>query len=92
MVGLKIEAERLAEIRSLRIKAMGGSRGGYARLAEIHEELDLAAAIHRRLRCTVLDVTNLAIEEAAQRVVRLIDQVGTRATRSRGAGFDPATD
>ncbi len=49
-------------------------RGGksYAHLAEIYEELDYAQAIHRRLGCPVLEVSDLSIEEivAAHRPAR----------------------
>jgi [pyruvate, water dikinase]-phosphate phosphotransferase / [pyruvate, water dikinase] kinase len=76
VVGLTIDAERLAEIRSARVRSMGG--GGrnrrYAEMVEIYEELDEAAALHRRLGCPVIDVTGLSIEETAHRVVRLVDR------------------
>lgn len=74
LVGLKIDAERLAEIRGRRAASMGGrTKGEYASLAEIHEELEYAADLHKRLGCPVIDVTHLAIEEAAHRVIRLIE-------------------
>jgi regulator of PEP synthase PpsR (kinase-PPPase family) len=75
IVGLTIDAQRLAEIRRVRVRNMGG--GGnrqYAELLEIYEELDQAAALHRRLGCPVLDVSELSIEETAHRVVRLVEQ------------------
>ncbi len=75
VVGLTIDAERLSEIRGLRVKSMGGgSNRQYAELVEIYEELDEAAALHRRLGCPVIDVTGLSIEETAHRVVRLVDR------------------
>ncbi len=74
IVGLTIDAERLADIRQIRVRHMGGSNRGYAQLAEIYEELDEAAAIHRRLGCPVIDVTGLSIEETAHRIVRLVDR------------------
>ena len=72
MVGLTIEAERLAEIRSNRVAAMGGPQKRYAGLLEIYEELEQAAAIHRRLGCPVLDVSDLSVEETAMRVIRIV--------------------
>jgi [pyruvate, water dikinase]-phosphate phosphotransferase / [pyruvate, water dikinase] kinase len=75
IVGLTIDAQRLAEIRRVRVQNMGG--GGnrqYAELLEIYEELDEAAALHRRLGCPVLDVSELSIEETAHRVIRLVEQ------------------
>ncbi len=75
LVGLTIDAEKLSEIRGLRVKSMGGgSNRQYAELLEIYEELDEAAALHRRLGCPVIDVTGLSIEETAHRVVRLVDR------------------
>ena len=75
IVGLTIDAQRLAEIRSERIALMGGDRR-YANLNEIYEDLEHAAAIHRRLGCPVIDVSELSIEEIALRIV---------ARRSSGA-------
>ncbi len=45
----------------------------YAELVEIYEELEHADAIHRRLGCPVLDITELSIEETAARVVKLVE-------------------
>jgi regulator of PEP synthase PpsR (kinase-PPPase family) len=74
IVGLTIDAERLARIRGRRLRALGArSRDGYAELERIMAELDEAAAVHRRLGCPVLDVTSLAVEEAAARVVELVE-------------------
>ena len=74
IVGLTIDAERLAEIRATRVRGMGGENRRYAERLEIYEELDEAAALHRRLGCPVIDVTGLSIEETAHRVVRLVDR------------------
>jgi regulator of PEP synthase PpsR (kinase-PPPase family) len=46
----------------------------YAELVEIYEELEHAEAIHRRLGCPVLEVSNQAIEETAHRIIRLVEQ------------------
>jgi regulator of PEP synthase PpsR (kinase-PPPase family) len=74
IVGLTIDAERLAEIRTARVRSMGGRNRRYAEMVEIYEELDEAATLHRRLACPVIDVTGLSIEETAHRVVRLVDR------------------
>jgi [pyruvate, water dikinase]-phosphate phosphotransferase / [pyruvate, water dikinase] kinase len=74
IVGLTIDAQRLAEIRSARARGMGGQTRQYAEMLEIYEELDEAAALHRRLGCPVIDVTGLSIEETAHRVIRLVDR------------------
>jgi [pyruvate, water dikinase]-phosphate phosphotransferase / [pyruvate, water dikinase] kinase len=72
IVGLTIDAERLSEIRSHRVAAMGGPKRRYAELLDVYEELEAAAAMHRRLGCPVLDVSDLSVEETAMRVVRLV--------------------
>ncbi len=75
IVGLTIEADRLAQIRGRRIGNLAGAhaRDGYAELNRIHEELDEANALQRRLGCPVLDVSNLAVEEAAMRAIELVE-------------------
>ena len=74
IVGLTIDAERLAEIRATRVRGMGGENRRYAEMLEIYDELEEAAALHRRLGCPVIDVTGLSIEETAHRIVRLVDR------------------
>ncbi len=74
IVGLTIEGSRLAEIRSERVRNMRSSRKAYAGLAEIYQELEHAVAIHRRLGCPVIDVTELSVEETAHRIIRLVEQ------------------
>ena len=79
VVGLTIDAERLAEIRAERIQLMGGDRS-YASLRAVYDELEYAAGIHRRLGCPVIDVSELSIEEIAQRILRTVE----RRTAVRG--------
>jgi regulator of PEP synthase PpsR (kinase-PPPase family) len=82
VVGLTIDADALAKIRSERVRGMRGRRRGYADLEEIYEELEFAEAVHRRLGCPVIEVSNLAIEETARRIVRLVEE---RRLRAQGA-------
>jgi regulator of PEP synthase PpsR (kinase-PPPase family) len=72
IVGLTIDAERLAEIREERVRSMGGPRRRYADLEVVFEELEAASRIHRRLRCPVIDVSELSVEETAMRIIRLV--------------------
>jgi regulator of PEP synthase PpsR (kinase-PPPase family) len=74
VVGLTIDAERLSEIRQERARNMRMSKRAYAELVEIYEELEQAAAVHRRLGCPVVDVSELSIEETAQRVLRFVER------------------
>lgn len=80
IVGLTIDAERLSEIRHARARAMRMSNRAYAELVEIYEELEQASAVHRRLGCPVVDVSELSIEETAQRVLRLVERRRAVAT------------
>jgi [pyruvate, water dikinase]-phosphate phosphotransferase / [pyruvate, water dikinase] kinase len=74
VVGLTIEASRLAEIRRERARLMQASRQRYAGIVEVYEELEEAAAIQRRLGCPVIDVTELSVEETAVRIIRLVER------------------
>src|ERR1700745_1738434 len=74
VVGLTIEAARLAEIRQQRVRRLGGNNRQYAKLVEIYDELEAAEAVHRRLGCPVIEISGLSIEETAARVSRLMEQ------------------
>jgi [pyruvate, water dikinase]-phosphate phosphotransferase / [pyruvate, water dikinase] kinase len=81
IVGLTIDAERLADIRSARVRSMGAPRRHYAELESIYGELEAAAALHRRLRCPVIDVSELSVEETAMRIIRLVERSKRSARR-----------
>lgn len=77
IVGLTIDPERLAEIRTRRVRAMGAhaiQRDGYTELVKIFDELDEVSAVQRRLGCPVIDTTTLALEEAAGRVIEMVQR------------------
>jgi [pyruvate, water dikinase]-phosphate phosphotransferase / [pyruvate, water dikinase] kinase len=74
IIGLTIDAARLAEIRQQRARRLGTRDGRYAKLVAIYEELEAAATVHRRLGCPVIEISELSIEETAARVIRLIEQ------------------
>jgi [pyruvate, water dikinase]-phosphate phosphotransferase / [pyruvate, water dikinase] kinase len=73
IVGLTMDADALAEIRRVRARGLRGG-GRYADLDEIYEELEYAETVHRRLGCPVIEVSNLAIEETARRIIHLVEQ------------------
>jgi regulator of PEP synthase PpsR (kinase-PPPase family) len=85
VVALTIDPQRLARIRTRRVQAIGttGDAGGYSALAAIFDELDQATRIQRRLGCPVIDTTNLALEEAAGRVIDLVDERRLAAPSAR---------
>ncbi len=81
IVGLTIDPERLQRIRGRRLRAMGGrARDSYADLAKILAEIDDGTDVFRKLGCPVIDVSNLAVEESALRVINLVEE------RSRAEG------
>lgn len=72
MVGLVIDALQLNEIRQERLKAMGLSGdANYANVDRILAELEYAKGIMKRLRCPVIDVSNKAVEETANRILEI---------------------
>lgn len=76
IIGLIIDPFKLNEIRSERLKTMGlGSDASYANLERIMDELEYAKAIMRKLHCIVIDVSNKAIEETANKVLEYIQKI-----------------
>ncbi len=73
VVGLTIDADRLAEIRHVRARNIGASKK-YSGLLEVYDELEEAAKVHRRLGCPVIDVSELSIEETAHRIIKLVQE------------------
>src|SRR3989475_11594128 len=67
IVGLTIHADRLAEIRRVRVRNLGSRNRRYAGLMEVYEELEQAAALHRRLGCPGIDISAPSIDETAMR-------------------------
>lgn len=90
IIGLTMDAERLLQIRGQRVRGMGGfgTKDGYADLVKIYDELDEVGKTLRRLGCPVIDTTGVALEEAASRIIDLVDdrakQVGDRLRRPPG--------
>jgi regulator of PEP synthase PpsR (kinase-PPPase family) len=82
IVGLTIDPNRLAEIRRGRLRHLGAHNRHYAELMEIYEELDEATAIQRRLGCPVIDISDLSIEETAQRILRTVEHRRADAARA----------
>ncbi|MBP2653842.1 MAG: yqfL [Firmicutes bacterium] len=73
VVGLIINTAKLNQIRTERLKAMGlASDANYANIARIEEELEYARSIMQKLRCPVIDVSNKAIEETANKILEIV--------------------
>lgn len=72
VIGLVIDALQLNEIRQERLKSMGLSGdANYANVERILVELEYAKGIMKRLRCPVIDVSNKAVEETANRILEI---------------------
>ncbi len=90
IIGLTMDAERLLKIRGERVRGMGGfgTKDGYADLVKIYDELDEIAKVHRRLGAPIIDTTGVALEEAASRIIDIVDErakkVGARLRRPPG--------
>ncbi|HEY0827740.1 MAG TPA: pyruvate, water dikinase regulatory protein [Bacilli bacterium] len=66
IIGLTMNAEHILKIRTERLKAVGLPYGSkYATLERIIEELEYAHALMKNVGCTVINVTDKAIEETA---------------------------
>lgn len=76
IIGLVIDPERLSEIREARLLTLGAmddSKGDYANLEKIFEELEWSRQIFKsNRRWPVLDVTGKALEENAVEIERII--------------------
>jgi regulator of PEP synthase PpsR (kinase-PPPase family) len=66
IIGLTMDAEQILRIRTERLKVVGLPDGSkYATLQRIIEELEYAQGLMKQLGCSVINVTNKAIEETA---------------------------
>lgn len=75
VVGLIIDAKRLVELRSARLRNLRQSpRGSYADYEEVEEELELCRQLYRRHpEWHVVDVTNKSVEESASEILRKLN-------------------
>lgn len=72
LIGLTIQPKQLNEIRRERLKTLGlTSRADYASMDRILKELEYAEKIMKKAGCSVIDVTNKAVEETATRVLEI---------------------
>jgi len=72
-IGLRINAEKLNEIRRERLKALGlGEQATYAKMNRINEELDYFDYVVNRISCEVIDVSNKAVEETANSILQFL--------------------
>lgn len=75
LIGLIIDPYKLNGIRRERMKALGFSgTANYTDIERIEDELAYAKEVMHQLHCTVLDVSNKAIEETASRIMSIIER------------------
>lgn len=74
-IALNISPEKLNEIRKERLKALGlGDHATYAKLSRIDEELKYFHNLVEKLDCTLIDVSNQAVEETAHQILAIVEQ------------------
>ena len=74
-IALKISGEKLNRIRKERLKQLGlGDTARYATEARIQEELKYFEELVEKLSCSVIDVSDKAIEETANDIIHIIAQ------------------
>ncbi|API90563.1 MULTISPECIES: pyruvate, water dikinase regulatory protein [Virgibacillus] len=72
-IGLRINAEKLYEIRKERLRALGlGDQATYANMERIHKELEYFDKIVNKIGCEVIDVSNKAVEETANSIRQIV--------------------
>jgi regulator of PEP synthase PpsR (kinase-PPPase family) len=75
VVGLVIDAKRLVELRSARLRNLRQSpRGNYADYEEVEEELEMCRQLYRRHpEWHLVVVTNKSVEESASEILRKLN-------------------
>lgn len=72
VVGLTVKPEVLNPIRQERLKALGlAPNADYASMERILREIEYAEGIMKKLGCPVIDVSNRAVEETANKVLQI---------------------
>lgn len=75
IIGLIIDPYKLNGIRTERMKALGFSGvANYTDITRIQDELVYAKEVMRRLHCTVIDVSDKAIEETASKIMAIVEK------------------
>lgn len=73
VIGLKINPEKLNGVRVERLKALGlKEQANYATFERIEEELSYAQSVMNKIGCTVIDVSDRAVEETANLIYQSV--------------------
>ena len=79
VIGLTNSPEKLNEIRTERLNALGLPTGSsYADMNRILEEIDYAETIMKKIGCPIINVANKAIEETAEIVISYLKRNGVK--------------
>jgi hypothetical protein len=74
VIGLTVEARRLATLRRARAQRLGGQLREYTDLARVREEVRHALRIFHQHNWPIVDMTSKPIEEAAAEIVAIVEQ------------------
>lgn len=73
--GLVITPEKLNNIRKERLIALGLTENAvYAQHTRIEQEIEFFYQVIDKIGCTVIDVTNRAVEETANKIIDILEQ------------------
>jgi len=83
IVGLTNTPEKLNEIRTERLRALGLSTANtgenkYANMERILEEIDFAESLMKKIGCPIINVSNKAIEETAEKIITFLKRSGMK--------------
>ncbi|MEW9675793.1 pyruvate, water dikinase regulatory protein [Lentibacillus sp. L22] len=71
-IGLRINPVKLNDIRKERLKTLGlGDQATYANMGRIQQELEYFDQVVGKIGCRVIDVSNKAVEETANSILRI---------------------
>ena len=88
IVGLIIDPAKLNNIRAERLRSMGlDPESCYADSERITEEVEYAKNVMYKLKCPIIDVSNKAIEETANKIMELVCK--TKQSNIFGLEFCP---
>lgn len=72
VVGLTMDPDKLIEIRSERLKALGlPDESVYNKEERVIKELKYADSIYKKIGCPIINITNMAIEDIATNILKI---------------------
>jgi len=75
VIGLTMDPGKLIEVRSERLKALGlPDESVYNKEERVIKELKYADSIYKKIGCPIIDVTNMAIEDIATNILKIIKE------------------